>query len=420
MEKKQLLNKTTTVLLGFGIITAILAICFFVFHVPDFWSQLLAIIASAFLGAGATAWITNTLLKNQQESEEAKEKNIKVYENKIQVYSEFISKLWKTIEDDVITDEEIRGIRSDIFNKLIFYLKKEEIISLCGMVKRIESTEQDETDDSQKTKNAINCFSEITELLRKSVNENSNSTSKEISEIWNGFTVQPRSTYKERVSVPTPTGIAPTACPTENLTFNHGFWHFNMFGDAQIDAFRRNLFELSLMEYGETWRTNLVEQVKTDDIVFLFKRGGSGYIGAFIVKGWRVIINDENGFIEKICINDNKKEISDKDQIDADIKNYDFYGAIEDGASSCANIIVEPIAFDYRGVSYPGGVYRRTISRYDFGYAKTLLSRFLTNKGKNSDENEGYSINVNTKEFEKIVNELHITISEKDEKGNWI
>lgn len=60
-EKK---TRVYSVLLVVGFLAAILAICFFVFHVPDFWSQLLAIIASAFLGAGTTAWITSTLLKN--------------------------------------------------------------------------------------------------------------------------------------------------------------------------------------------------------------------------------------------------------------------------------------------------------------------------------------------------------------------
>ena len=136
-------NETKTVyslLLGIGFVVAFLAICFFVFHIPDFWPQLLAIIASAFLGAGATAWITKSLLKNQQESEEEKEKNIKVFENKIQVYSEFISKMWKTLEDDTITDEEIRGIRLDIFNKLIFYY--DDIDKLVKKVDGIKSSDK--------------------------------------------------------------------------------------------------------------------------------------------------------------------------------------------------------------------------------------------------------------------------------------
>lgn len=78
--------KGTRIILFIGFLSAVVAICFFIFKIPDFWSQMLAIIASAFLGAGATAWITNTLLNNKQKTEEEKEKNIKVYENKINVY----------------------------------------------------------------------------------------------------------------------------------------------------------------------------------------------------------------------------------------------------------------------------------------------------------------------------------------------
>lgn len=88
------MKKVFHISLGVGILAALLAICFFIFHIPDFWPQILAIIASAFLGAGVTAWITNTLLNNKQKSEEEKERNIKIYENKIKVYSQFILKLW--------------------------------------------------------------------------------------------------------------------------------------------------------------------------------------------------------------------------------------------------------------------------------------------------------------------------------------
>jgi len=85
-------------LLVVGFLTAVLSIAFFVFHLPDFWPQVLAIISSAFLGAGATAWLTNTLLKNQQEGEEAKEKNIRIYEKKLEVYSKFNAGFRKKIQ----------------------------------------------------------------------------------------------------------------------------------------------------------------------------------------------------------------------------------------------------------------------------------------------------------------------------------
>lgn len=437
MKRKQLLSNTTSILLGLGIVAAILAICFFVFHVPDFWPQLLAIIASAFLGAGATAWITNTLLKNQQESEEAKEKNIKVYENKIKVYSAFISKMWKTLEDDAITDEEIRGIRSDIFNKLVFYLKKEDVIKLGEKVKNIKSSdsfsnEEDAKEAAKKTQNIITCFSEITELLRADVNNNNlASTPEEISKLWNNFGVQPRessqlvNTEEKIVKAPN----EPTIEINETHKINPKYWHFNMWGDEQIESFRKGLFELALIEYEETWRTNLVQQVECGDIAFLFRRGGWGYIGAFVVKGWRVIFNNEDGLQEVVC-NGQKTIITDLDVIKKDIEQYDIYRSIADGATSCANLIVEPIAFDYEGVSYPGGVYRRTISRYDGDYAMILLSRFLANKNKASfnmlwDERDGQKgyitkINANTPCFEKIVSDLNIKPAEKDEDGNWV
>ena len=57
----------------FVIVLLALAICLYVFHIPAFYPQILAIIASACLGAGVTAWITKSLLASQKESEEEKE-----------------------------------------------------------------------------------------------------------------------------------------------------------------------------------------------------------------------------------------------------------------------------------------------------------------------------------------------------------
>lgn len=78
---------------------------------------------AACLGALLTMFITRMLLRNQSESEEKKEKNVKIYENKIDVYSNFISTMWETLEDEDITNDELRKLRSEVFNKLIFYIK---------------------------------------------------------------------------------------------------------------------------------------------------------------------------------------------------------------------------------------------------------------------------------------------------------
>ncbi len=429
MKKKQLLSNIASIFLSLGIITAILAICFFVFHLPDFWSQLLAIITSAFLGVGATAFITNTLLKNQQESEEAKEKNIKVYENKIQVYSEFISKMWKTLEDDEITDEEIRGIRSDIFNKLIFYLKKDDIIKLGKKVRSIKSSEnfydaeKDPKNKAKKTAGIIDCFSEITELLRADVNNNAQTEAKqEISQLWNNFGVQPR----EIIVAPDKPTIAaseevvnPDTSPTQSL--DCGFWHFAMLGaNEQIAALRNGVYELNLIEYEEEWRTNLIKQVQENDLVFLFRSGGFGYMGVYRILGWRIFqFLEGDKVVETLKNGKNEEIITDETRILNDLKRSDIYHSREDGADFCSSLIVEPLAFAKNGIGNPGGVYRRTISRYDHGYGLMQLARFMAIMNDPDNGETTVKMGCNKEKFIELLKSGDIKPAEKDENGNW-
>lgn len=380
MEKREKITRVYSVLLGVGILAAIVAICFFVFHVPDFWSQLLAITASAFLGAGATAWITNTLLKNQQISEEDKEKNIKVFENKIQVYSEFISRMWKTLEDDVITDEEIRGIRLDIFNKLIFYF--DDIDKLVGLVNEIKSSDDSE-DNAKRTSETIQCFSAITELLRKDVDDRKAGKTELISKLWNNFALQPRdfdddkkdkTINDEILTAPSPITQQDFQTPKEPERLKQQAWHFIMWSDKQLEKLKEGFKELSLVEYGEYWRTNLVKQVGGNDVIMLFRRGGYGYVGVYQAVGRRIFCFEENR--EEIQIFGKELQVITGEQYLSDIKEYDIYESQKDGATTCANIIVEPIAFIENGVGNPGGVYRRTISRYDSHYAWLLMDLF--------------------------------------------
>lgn len=386
-------TRVITWLLAIGIPAALLAIFFFVFHIPEFWAQLLAIIASAFLGAGATAWLTNTLLSNQQESEEAKEKNIKVFENKIQVYSEFISKMWKTLEDDIITDEEIRGIRLDIFNKLIFYF--DDIDKLAEKVDRIKSSDMftEKIDNSKRTQETILCFSEITEMLRDDVRRSSiGDKAKSISNLWNKFGIQPRDSENETKSnekietvnkTISDNIIKGSAQQEENASedsqrMEENTWHFNAWGDEQFKRIEENIaeskeIELSLVEYGEYWRTNLLKQVGEGDIIMLFRRGGYGYVGAFEAIGRR-IFDFEKGEEEILYFGEEKPR--PVENFNADVEKYDIYKSREDGATLCSNLIVKRIAYVPEGVGNPGGVYRRTISRYDSHYAWLLRERF--------------------------------------------
>lgn len=151
-------------------------------------------------------------------------------------------------------------------------------------------------------------------------------------------------------------------------------WHFAMFSDIQLEKLKEGINELSLVEYDEEWRTNQVKQVSEGDIIMLYNRGKAGYVGAFKAIGWRVFYFNENR--EEIQLFGKDKQEITGDTYLADVAKYDIYDGKTDGASFCANIIVEPIAFIPEGIGNPGGVYRRTIAKCDPHYAWLLMEKF--------------------------------------------
>lgn len=468
----------------------IFVLCYFVFHNPDVWPQLLAICMSACLGAAVTAIITRLLLNSQskvqrelqkeqataaeelerknqesreklerenreylankakedqtfrinqeneqrrfrinQENEqrnfereqsektqrfqdEQSEKNqkfqqelqekIQLRNNKIKAYSDFTAELYKILNKNTPIDEsesDLERLRIEIFSKLIFYVDPSTLNQLSYLSEEIHK------DRSQLFSN----LSSITSILRDEIlnNKDADDTAPLMVNIWKNLSFS--------------TDEGPNADNVMPLSIaSHTFWHFNMWSDVQIEALKKGKFELSLVEYDEIWRTNLVRQVKCGDIVFLFRRGGYGYVGVFKVEGWRVISKEDNIIKEIVCKKGTEKEEDDENQIKADIENYDIYKSIDDGATSCANLIVEPLAFDYEGVSYPGGVYRRTISRYDNGYARILLARFKAKENDptfNTLDKNGEKIAANTTVFDELTQ--NITQAERGENGCW-
>ena len=151
---------------------------------------------------------------------------------------------------------------------------------------------------------------------------------------------------------------------------------------------KNNLYELSLVEYGQTWRTGLVKQVKPGDIVFLF-RGNKRYLGVYKAIGWRALYysKDEQGrecVREEVSEGIQKKVVLEGDTalmwdnaVNERLKQYDFYLSFGDGSTSCANVVVEELSFVPDGVVTPNTTYRPTISRYYWVYAGKLLKVFL-------------------------------------------
>lgn len=174
--KKNETKRVYSVLLGIGFVAATVAICFFVFHIPDFWPQLLAIIASAFLGAGATAWITKSLLKDQQKSEEEKERRTKVFEEKLQIYQNFLHCLYEVIKDGEVTKEE--AIRLEFQTSYItMHTKSEHVKEIAEQVKNIVESLKYKGNPDEKVNDAetlskdneqlMNCLFNIVEQFKE-------------------------------------------------------------------------------------------------------------------------------------------------------------------------------------------------------------------------------------------------------------
>jgi hypothetical protein len=275
--------------------------------------------------------------------------------------------------------EKYEKLKIKCFDQLVFFLTQEEIRQLTGVIEQIDKTKSLDLH--------LKHFYKITQILQNSLRSgNKQIDALSLQNLYESF--DNKSKIDEKV-------IPSTASQVRT------FWHFNVLGEEQIKAFKDGRWFLSLIEYGEEWRTNLLQQVKPDDVIFLFKRGGAGYIGAFqaLNPPAKIIKPEEGGYTPE------------------DVKKYDIYNAVEDGATYVSCIRVEPLAYNFKGVGY-WTVRRRTIERInDTAAVKYLINGFngiFTESGNKEDMERRYREgngkldettevkNLNTKSFEDI------------------
>lgn len=79
--------------------------------------------AGALLGAIVTAGITMALLHGQSQAEEAKERNVRVFEEKSRRYNDFLAKLWQVWEDRHVSLEELNDLMETVSRDIIIYTK---------------------------------------------------------------------------------------------------------------------------------------------------------------------------------------------------------------------------------------------------------------------------------------------------------
>ena len=123
------------------------------------------------IGAILTAIITVLLLSQQSSTEEIKEKNVKVFEEKSGKCNLFIEKLWEIWDDRVVSLEELNEIIKMVSKDIVLYTKPETVdIILLKLITIAEQATPDKSSikDTEATKIIQqNIFDIINELAKE-------------------------------------------------------------------------------------------------------------------------------------------------------------------------------------------------------------------------------------------------------------
>ena len=344
------------------------------------------------LAAATSGVITLLLLKGQSETqkemleqqrlgEAARDKDVRIYSNKIAAFSRFNKAVWTdSLDDNEQAIDNIENIRKQLYGNVILYLSASEVNDIKNVIPQ------------EKTNNFPVVLSAIIDVLNRNAEKSNLGSIEEApqtteyktacQELWNRF----NKWMGEYTLAETEGGILPEEDAQASVlprSLNRQSWHFCEWSTDQLTKISEGFNELSLVEYQENWRTALVKQVRPNDVVFLF-RGAKKYSGVFTAKGWRVFKYDENrnvteetsdGIAPVLPVGQTNSIHDEK--VQAVLRKHDFYESFRDNnSSSCANIVVEKVSFIPGGVDNPNTTYRKTISRYYEGYAVALLEEF--------------------------------------------
>jgi hypothetical protein len=352
-------------------------------------------ISGALLQSCIVGLMTFFLLKGQSESKEEREKSIKTFQQKLDVYSSFMKSMWDMVaeefDDDEIKEKSLKKLRKICFRKLVFYLNEGQIKEITEQIKVIGDGKYNELKDAA---------SKISVILQDNLIEKKDKNNKDsapdhslLTKMFDAFVGD----YAQKEAEPGTSAqpvIEQEGAETADRAANPiTYWHFIAYGAVQFTVFKNGKWILGLNEsWGDTWRTNAVKSVKPNDIIFLFRRGGGGYVGVFRASDPSYV------YIDK----ENANEYSQKEK---DL--YDMGHELAIG-SRIACIFVEPIAYNYKGVGCKS-VRRRTIEKiHDEEAVKFLLEKF-SGKGMDREQlkemgklDENTPITINSAYFDEI------------------
>ena len=133
---------------------------------------------TAFVGVVISALVTLVLLNGQTKDEEVKERNMKLYNAKLEIYSNFVSSMYEVLRDNQITEEEFLNLRTKLFGQVSFYAK-DDILKLINN----ELREKNYTDTQQMQR----CFANIACILQKDLREDWPVNVKSSYVLWDTF-----------------------------------------------------------------------------------------------------------------------------------------------------------------------------------------------------------------------------------------
>lgn len=115
----------------------------------------------ALVGTVITAIITILLLQGQTQTEENKERNVKVFEKKSEVFNDFIEQLWEIWEDRTVSLDELNILIKIVAKNIIPYAKPEtskailqELNKIADKIKSDKSDSADE-DATKQIQNSV-------------------------------------------------------------------------------------------------------------------------------------------------------------------------------------------------------------------------------------------------------------------------
>lgn len=263
-------------LITIGIIVAAVAICLFVFEIPGLWAQMLAIISSAFLGCGATVYLTNSLLERQKEADIEKDKKTEQYKHKIKIYQTFLEKLYDVVKDrDLTTEEKINMQFQTAILSMHTNSKHIELISenvgrvincLCTPSKKYQVQDLQEslfvivrqlreelyegqiTDDENSLKNTLNNFVEAYKGIEGSDGNNVDDGIELKIPIWQQATEHWLKNGRWKLLIDGET-ICLHRSNNRNIHVQFGFWRGHYYIQATYDPFS-NFSQTLKWEYG--------------------------------------------------------------------------------------------------------------------------------------------------------------------------